>query len=111
MMIDDLLLDIPKDLREQTMEIVSDKHEIFKKFLYWQAHSIHRRDPSDFITMDRKMGMLIQIKLLLMIIIPSKTGVKEHPVVGKTIAPPEDWKTSVETFKKGKLIKKENAGA
>lgn len=107
MMIDDMLLDIPKNVSEAGIEMLSTQREIVTKFLYWQAHSVHRRDPADFVNMDRKMGVLIQIKLLLVLIGNSPRKEEIHPVVGKTVAPPEDWSADVRNFKERKIIKKD----
>ncbi len=106
LMIDDMLLDIPKNISEVGIEMLSNQRELVTKFLYWQAHSVHRRDPSDFLNMERKMGMLIQIKLLLTLIGNSPRKEEEHPVVGKTVAPPEDWTDAVKNFKERKVLKK-----
>ena len=103
--LEDLLKDIPKNVAEQGVEMMAEKRDIITRLLYWQAHVVHRRDPSDFINMERKMGILTQIKLLLVILGNAPKGEEEHPVVGKTVAPPEDWKEPVENFKK-RIIKK-----
>lgn len=103
---EDMLLDIPEKISQPAIAILAKDREVMTKFLYYQAHVLHRRDPSDLVNMERKAGMLIQIKLLLTLIGTAPRGEEPHPVVGKTVAPPEDWHEKVEKFKKGELIKK-----
>lgn len=103
---EDLILDIPKHVEETTVTMMASHRETFTKFLYWQAHVLHRRDPADIVNMERKAGMLIQIKLWLTLIGNAPRGEEEHPVVGKTVPPPEDWQTPIDRFKKREIPKK-----
>lgn len=100
-LIEDLLKDIPPKVSEQAVSILTERREILTKWLYWQAHTVSRRDPTDFINLERKLGILVQIKMMLLLIGNAPRGEEDHPVYGTTVAPPEDWMTPVEAFKKG----------
>lgn len=96
---DDLLQDIPKKVAEGGIEMMAAQREVFASFLYYQAHTVHRRNPTDFINMERKQGVLTEIKLLLTLISGAPRGKEPHPVVGETVAPPDEWETGVKNFK------------
>jgi len=105
-MVEDLLLNVPRNITEQAVEIMAGQREIFSRFFYWVAHSLHRRDPADLGNIEKKAGMLIQIKLLLSLLGSAPRGVEAHPVVGRTIPIEKDYKDDIENFKKYKVIKK-----
>lgn len=103
---DDLLADIPPKVTEQAIVMLAEKRDVVTKWLYYQAHTISRRDITDFVSMERKLGILTQIKLMLIILGNAPRGEEDHPVIGKTVAPPEDWKAPIERFKKREMVDK-----
>lgn len=101
---EDLLLDIPKNISEPAITIIQEKRTVITQWLFWQAHTISRRDITDFLTMERKLGILTQIKLMITILGNSSSPVLEdHPTMGPLEEIPKDYTKDIESFKKGQI--------
>lgn len=98
--IDAMLLSIPEKIYEPALEVMAKQRTHFVRWIYFEANSIFRRSPTDFGGAERRNGMLILLHALLIIIGRMPSGAEDHPVVGATKPPPEDWKKAQEGIKK-----------
>jgi hypothetical protein len=103
LLVEDLLLDVPQRVTDTGLSLVAEKREQVIKWLYWQAHALSRRNPAEIGNADKRLGMLLQIKMWLVLIGQAPKGKEEHPVIGETLPPPEDWSKGVKAFKEKKL--------
>lgn len=102
-----MLENVPEKMTDEAVTILAKQRDKITKWLYFQANAISRRDISDIGNIERKHGILIQIKSLIHLLGKAKEDIIEHPTMGelKPIEKIEDLQKGVEKFKKG-IVKK-----
>lgn len=99
--VEDLLLSIPDEISKPALDLLAERKKSVTKWLFFEANSIYRRPVTDFHGAERRNGMLIMIQALLMAVGARERKVEEHPTVGETVAPPDDWKKHIDGFQEG----------
>ena len=99
-----MLENIPEKITDDAITILAKQKEKITKWLYFQAYTISRKDVSDIGNIERKHGILIEIKSLIHLLGKAKDDVIEHPTMGelKPVEKIEDLQAGVEKFKKGR---------
>src|SRR5574343_1425026 len=95
LLIEDLLLNLPNKVGQPAIQIMGAKREQVVKWLYFEVNSISRRNPVDFGNLERRNGMLIMIKALLLAVSnPLISGKEEmNPKPMERAAVSREWKT------------------
>ena len=107
-MVQDLLLDVPQNLTDEAVTILAKQREKVTKWLYFHAHVISQREISDVTSIEKKQGMLIEIKSLIHLIGKAPQGAVEHLTMGELIpVKKDDYKKKIAAFKDGKVYKEE----
>lgn len=101
LLIEDLLLNMPNKVGQPAIQIMGGKREQVVKWLYFEVNAISRRNPVDFGSLERRNGMLIMIKAMLLAVSnPLISGKEEmNPQPMEKPRTVKDWKPGIETFK------------
>lgn len=105
LMVEEFLADVPDDITADALSVLATKRKSIKKWLYWQAYWLQRRNVSDVRNADRVQGSLIQIKAMLHLLEGTSPELEEHPTYGE-VKPAADQKLKkslegVDKFTKG----------
>ncbi len=102
LMTEEFLADVPKNLTEQSVSFLAEKKSTIKKWLYWQAYWLQRRNVTDVKNSEKIQGSLMQIKVMLHLLDNSPTK-EVHPTYGevKPVQKLAEHIEGVDKFSKG----------